>query len=232
MLISEGLLLILLSEKKGRNYIYAWFRQDLLLAGALLMDLFIQNKILIDKSKVRLIDSTPNGVQFLDDIIEIWNLKLFKKERKREVGIKLKHMINFLSGRYRIYYLQIMRRLENQGILKIEEKKILKIFPLVGKFKRFYLVQLEIKQRLIEKIQTIIINNQEPDDYFLCLLNLLKESHLIRVYIPKGFRKQAKNRIDEAILSEKADIDIRNMIINIIETIIDIALAESTSGMG
>ncbi|MHA1342462.1 MAG: GOLPH3/VPS74 family protein, partial [Promethearchaeota archaeon] len=146
MLISEGLLLILLSEKKGRNYIYAWFRQDLLLAGALLMDLFIQNKILIDKSKVRLIDSTPNGVQFLDDIIEIWNLKLFKKERKREVGIKLKHMINFLSGRYRIYYLQIMRRLENQGILKIEEKKILKIFPLVGKFKRFYLVQLEIKQ--------------------------------------------------------------------------------------
>jgi len=217
MLVSRNYLLMILDEEKGKVYSRASAAKDLGLIGAMMMDLYLRGKILIERKKIRIIDPTSTGDEYLDDILEI--LKRSKKIRK------LNRWIDRISRRYKTYYYAFFKRLEKQEILKIEVKKTFKIFET----KRFYLQRPEVKMVILEQIQNTIVNNLNPSIDLLCLLSLIEVSGLIKVYIAKEFRKQVRMRIDELIYSENLNLRDQEMIISITKAIKDIIAARQAA---
>lgn len=213
MIVSRNYLLMILDEEKGKRYSRASTAKDLGLAGAFLMDFFLKGKISIEKKRVKVIDSSTTGDEILDEIFDI--LKTSKKVRK------VMDWIEKLARKHKTYSQAFYKRLEEQGILTIEEKKILEIFST----HRFYLQRPEVKTILLEQIENTIMHNMKPGADLVCLLSLLKVSNLIKVYIAKHYRKLAKSKIDELIQSEILDESTREMILVIIKSVQDIIAA-------
>ena len=217
MLVSRNYLLMILDEEKGKIYSRASAAKDLGLIGAMVMDLYLRSKILIERKKIRVIDPTLTGDEILDDILMILNSS--KKIRK------LNRWIDKMSRRYKTYYYAFFKRLEEQNILKIEVKKTFKIFET----KRFYLQRPEVKMVILEHIQNVIVNNLSPNIDLLCLLSLLDVSGLLKVYIAKEYRKQVRIRIEELISSENLNPRDHEMIISITKAIKDIIAARQVA---
>jgi len=217
MLVSRNYLLMILDEEKGKVYSRASAAKDLGLIGAMVMDLYLRSKILIERKKIRVIDPTLTGDEILDDILMILNSS--KKIRK------LNRWIDKMSRRYKTYYYAFFKRLEEQNILKIEVKKTFKIFET----KRFYLQRPEVKMVILEHIQNVIVNNLSPNIDLLCLLSLLDVSGLLKVYIAKEYRKQVRIRIEELISSENLNPRDHEMIISITKAIKDIIAARQVA---
>jgi len=223
MTVSRNYLLMILDEDKGKLYSRASAAKDLGLAGAFLMDLYLLGKISIEKKKLKVIhsnktisiemkelkitDSSKTGDEYLDEIFEI--IKASKKMHKATDWIEK------LARKYKTYSRAFYKRLEQQGILRIEEKKILQIFST----RRFYLQRPEVKTVLLEQIENTIINNLSPGADLICVLSLLKVSDLIKVYFAKEYRKQAKNKIDNLVNSDILDPNTREMILLVTKAI-------------
>ena len=217
MLISRNYLLMILDDERGKRYSRASAAKDLGLAGAMLMDLFLRGKISIERKRVKIIDPSTTGDEYLDEILGI----LLHSKRER----KLRIWVDKLSRRYKTYYYLFFMRLEDQGIVRREVKKALKIFEIT----RFYLQRPEVKATILEQIQNVIVNNLSPGIELLCLLSLLKVSNLIKVYIAKEYRKEVKRRIDEMIQSEILDPRNQEMIMSITKAIKDIMNARQAA---
>ena len=210
MLISVSYFLITLDESKGKHYLRAGVARDECFAAAWLMDLILRGKLAIEKKKLKVIDSNSTGDEYLDEILNIL--------KDSKMIHKIRYWIRILSfqQKMKIYDL-ILKRLESQGILKFEKESFLKIFKKWG----YFFLQPEVKQSLLEQIRNVFINNLDPDIHLLCLLSLLKISRLIRVYIPKEYRKVAKYRIDQLIRFGKYDPRHLEMIIRMKKAIKD-----------
>jgi len=210
MLISESYLLITLDESKGKHYLRAGIAKDECFAAAWIMDLILRGKLAIEGKKLKVIDPSSTGDEYLDDILNV--LKGSKMIHK------IRYWIRIFSSQQKIKLNDLtLKRLESQGVLKFEKEPFLKIFKRWG----YFFIQPEVKKSLVEQIRNVIIDNLDPDIYLLCLLNLLKISRLIKVYIPKEYRKVAKYRIDELIRFGKYDPKHLEMIISMKKAIKD-----------
>lgn len=204
MLISESYFLLMLDDSKGKNRIKDYFGRKECFAAAWIMDLIFRRKLSVVGKKLEVIDSTSTGDEDLDEILGI--LKDSKKMRKLRTWVFL-FSSNYLINLYDL----IFKRLENQGILKYEKKPILRVFVNL----RYFFLQPEVKQPLLEQIYKVIIDNLGPDIRLLCLLNLLKISRLISVHVPKEYRKLAKYRIDDLVHYGKYEPKHLEMILSI-----------------
>ncbi|MBY8988125.1 MAG: GPP34 family phosphoprotein [Candidatus Lokiarchaeota archaeon] len=200
---------MVLNEQKGVCYSKGF--ESLGFAGALLMDLFLQGKITITKSNVEIVNSSSTGDEFLDQILEI----IVNSEKKRS----LMNWIDRISQKYEYYYLYF-DLMEQQGILKSEISPLLKI-------KLYYLQKPELKSQLLEKIRNVVNNDNEHSIDNICLLVLLEESKLIKVYISRDLRKKAKNRIKEILNSDQLDSLSREMILRIKKEIVNVVGARN-----
>ncbi len=139
--------------------------------------------------------------------------------------LSVQRWIEKLARKYKAYSRAFYKRLEQQGILRIEEKKILQIFST----HRYYLQRPEVKTILLEQIENTIINNLSPGADLICMLSLLKVSDLIKVYFGKAYKKQAKTKIDELVQSEALEPDTRELILIITKSIQGIIAARVTA---
>lgn len=204
MLICENYLLVFLEKWKHEDSFTPGSSESIGLAGAWIMDLILREKLLIEGKKLRVIDTDSTGDEYIDEILTI--IKDSKKIRK------LKRWVDLLSKRYNFQnYTVVLKRLENHGILKFEEKVTAKIFY---KWK-YDLIKPEVKQSLLEQIQNVFIDNLDPDTELLCLLSLLRISGLINVCISKENRKVAKDRIDDLVRFGNYDPSLLEMILKI-----------------
>ncbi|MFX0032090.1 MAG: GPP34 family phosphoprotein [Candidatus Hodarchaeota archaeon] len=203
MLICENYLLMILDESKGSYYVKTAIVKELCLAGAVLMDLILRKKILIEKKYVRVIDVNTTGDEYLDEILGV--LDSSKKLRK------VKSWIDFLSRKY-VFWHVFLKRLENQGILKIKEKSFLKVFR---KTSFSFPVLPEVKLSLMKQIHKVLVENVEPDIELLCLISLLRFGRIINMYVSKGDRGLAKFRINALIQNQKNDPEHVEMILKI-----------------
>lgn len=211
MLIAENYLLVTLEETSEKKYISFINSKTLCLAGAWVMELILKRKLLIEGKYLLVIDTNSTGDEYLDEILTF--IKDSKKTRR------LRSWVRILSSKYIIEtYSLVFKRLESQGILEFEKRKK-KVFTKMG----YVLFRPEVKQSILERIHKIIIDNLEPDIELLCLLSLIKYSKLIKVLIPKEYRKVAKRRIDELVRFGRYDPSHLEMISKILKAFKDIS---------
>ncbi|NVM46121.1 MAG: GPP34 family phosphoprotein [Candidatus Lokiarchaeota archaeon] len=195
---------MVLDEQTGSSYSKGY--ESLGFAGGLLLDLFLQGKIALTESNIEVIDPSATGDDFLDSILEI--IKTSGKKRS------LMNWIDLLSQKYAYYYLYF-DLMEKEGLLKSEFSPLLKT-------KLYYLQKPEIKEQLLGKIHNVVNNSKEASFNIICLLTLLEESNLIKVYMPRDLRKKVKNLIKRILNSDQFDSLSREMILKIKKEIVNV----------
>lgn len=184
MLICESYLLVFLEKWKHRKSIAVGQENTVCLAGAGIMDLILRGKLMIERKRLKLIDTNPTGVEYLDEILAM--IKDSKKIRKLNRWI-------ILISNYRSIKCDslVFKSLENQGILQFEKRIFYKW--------RYNFIRPEVIQSLLQRIQNAFIDNLDPDIELLCLLSLLKITRLFKVCISKEYRNQVKYRMEQLL---------------------------------
>ncbi|MGC7094065.1 GOLPH3/VPS74 family protein [Amycolatopsis lurida] len=160
MLIAEDLVLLVFDDESGKpdsmvtNLPYA-------LAGALLIELGIENRIGVDeenKGRLVLLDRTPPAHPVLADAL----VKLEKFD-----GRKPKDAISPLSGQKLTE--RLLDGLADRGVLRREEGKVLKLFPVTRWPAEDSAHEVELRKTL----NAVLVDGQDPDERTAALVAVL-----------------------------------------------------------
>ncbi|AXB47722.1 GOLPH3/VPS74 family protein [Amycolatopsis albispora] len=160
MLIAEDLVLLVFDDETGKpdstvtSLTYA-------LAGALLIELGMRNRISVGeggKGRLELVDRTPTGQHVLDDAL----VKLEKYE-----GRKPKDAIAPLAGNKLTE--RLLDGLADRGVLRREEGKVLKLFPVT----RWPAEDSAHELALRETLTAVLVDGRDPDERTAALIAVL-----------------------------------------------------------
>ncbi|MDX9789548.1 MAG: GPP34 family phosphoprotein [Candidatus Kapaibacterium sp.] len=189
--LAEELLLLGLDDESGEIILSVSTALPYGIAGALLLELHLRNKIELSESVVNIIDESSTGDEILDEVMNLIKIKIEKEEPK--------YWIRTINGSIDDLIDRLIDGLVRKGVLKREEKRILWIIPIDRYPTKDPLP--EVHTRIL--VRSIVLENQEPDDRMLALLSLIKASNLIDELFLKDERKQAFNIINDFISNEK-----------------------------
>jgi len=181
---AEEFLLLALSDSKGGFVREPPERFENALAGAILMDLALMNRIDTDLEHLILIDGSPSGDPLLDEVLAL--IRKFPDSKSTAYWIE---EIRYHIGEFRDH---IVQRLIDRGMLKKEEKKLLGIIP-----QKFYAVPQGAEAREVrERLRTTILSDDIPDPRDVLLISLMVSCNLIDRLFSRQERETVLERID------------------------------------
>jgi len=187
--LSEELLLLALRDKKGTLVSSASMALPYGLAGAALMELALRGRLRLKEGKFVADNPTPTGDDILDEALA--RIRASKKEHKP------KHWVSKLSGIKKMKD-RLLQRLVDQGILRREEHRILRLIP----SKRYPTVYSGPEMELRERIRDVVLKEKQPDERTVIIISLLHACKLVNEVFEKGERREAKRRIKQIIKGE------------------------------
>ncbi|MFH1754662.1 MAG: GPP34 family phosphoprotein [Candidatus Latescibacterota bacterium] len=187
--LCEELLLLALHDRKGTVVSSTSMALTYGLTGAILMELTLAGRLAIEEQKFVLIDPTPTGDDILDEALaRIKSSKIYRKPG---------YWVSKLSGIKKIKD-RLLGRLVNQGILRREEHRILRVIP----SRRYPTAYSVPEMKLRERIRTVVLKGKKPDERTVVIISLVNACNLIKEIFDKEERKAAKKRIKEITESE------------------------------
>ncbi len=181
---AEEFMLLALSDPKGGFVREPPERFENALAGAILMDLALLNRIDTDLEHLILIDAKPIGDPLLDEVMVL--IQKFPASKSTAYWIE---EIRYHIGEFRDL---IIKRLINSGMLKQSEKKLLGIIP-----QKLYAVPLGPEAREVrERLRTTILSDDIPDPRDVLLISLMVSCNLIDRLFSREERESVLERID------------------------------------
>jgi hypothetical protein len=142
--IAEKFLLIAHHPERGRFIIPSTYLQYGL-AGAILLDLTISDRIETDGTKLSLKRTRPTTDPLLQEVAALMSQS--RMPRKAEYWIRK------LGARYNKYLLQLLKGLAGKRLLRIEEKKFLGLIP----YRKSYLLESYTRSNLIRQLRSEIM---------------------------------------------------------------------------
>ncbi|WP_176142452.1 GOLPH3/VPS74 family protein [Halobacillus hunanensis] len=186
--IAEELLLLALDDDKGTVVFSASSSLNYGLAGAILAELTIQERITLEDEKVVVMNE--NGDGFQRTVLQ--QIKDSKKPRS------VKHWVQSISFRMNKIKKEILNSLVKRNVLREEEQKILWVFS-----RHVYPnEQDKPEQQIRKRLHSCLYGNEEADERTVMLLSLIKACNLIGEVFPNEKSKDVQNRIDEVSESE------------------------------
>jgi hypothetical protein len=182
---SEEFLLLALGDPKGGFVREPPERFDNALAGAILMDLALLNRIDTDLDHLILIDGSPTGDSLLDRVLDA--IKEFPDSKSTSYWIE---EIRFRIEEFREILIQ---RLIDRGLLKREDKKLLWIIPQT----RYAVPQGPEEHEVRERLRKMIQGDDIPDPRDILLISLLVSCNLIDRLFSRHEAEAARDRIDQ-----------------------------------
>ncbi|MDQ0158329.1 GOLPH3/VPS74 family protein [Alkalibacillus salilacus] len=191
MLLPERLLLLGTRREKGTIPMSVANRMAYGLAGATLMELAFREKLDISKKQLRVVDSEPTGISYLDDtLIEI---NRSKKPRKAKYWVQK-------LGRKRLQ-LQVYERLAEEGVVRDETQQFLGIFPI----RRYPVEQSVVLDELMSEVREATFTDnleQLEDSRIVSLLGLISVCELRKFLFNSDKQKEAKKRLKAVMESD------------------------------
>jgi len=209
--LTEELLLLAVHDEKGHVILSSTALLPYGLATAIILDLIEYNKINIIDDKLVLLDYSPTGIDFLDDI-----LIFIKNEVKSH---RLRWWIRKISDKCSTLRQEIFDHLVNVGILKREKVN----FLFMVDFFRYPTLNPTPELETRDKIHKSVLFNIKPDQKLLSLISLMYFCGLIKEVFPPEHRKAAKKNIKKLIDEEE-----KTNILNDIVTELTIVIESST----
>lgn len=187
--LAEELLLLALHDEKGKIVSAASMSLLYGLAGALLLELSLRDRITIENKKLILRDDKLTGDEIIDEAIV--KIRQSKKPHKPD------HWVSKLSGMKNMKD-RLLDRLVYQGILRKEEKKVLWVFP----SKQYPTVNGKPERDARALIRAALLDGAPPDERTKTIVSLVVACDLINEIFPKGERRRAKKRAKEIAASD------------------------------
>lgn len=179
--LPESLLLVAIDDETGRIA----SKSGALgygLAGAVLTELLLDGRAVVDDGRVKVTDGPPMQDSVLDGA-----LARIRESKPHDA----KYWVRKLSGDH----LQdgVLERLIREGVLRREEHRILWVIPA----DRFPAEDVLPERAIRQKVRAVVLQGATPQPRTAALIGLLKACDLTGMVFDRAERRQYKARIDE-----------------------------------
>ncbi len=181
----EEILLLMLDEEKGTLPPVPQLTLHFVIAGAVLMDLAVRNKLDNDLESFKILDATPTGEEVLDDVLA----KMASNKEGREV----KFWINEIADDGATIVERGFQRLVERGILDSTEKK----FLWVMKTRCYPTIDGSVEREVKLRIMNILYSDSIPDPGDIVLISLLDACDMFRTLLGPAELNRVRDRIDQ-----------------------------------
>ena len=147
---AEEIILLMLNDDDGRFARVPNVSLDYALAGGILMDLALENRIDTDLDNLILIDATPTGDELLDPTLA---------EIAEEGGHDARFWVERTATRSEAIREQVLRRLVENGILERQDDRFLWVF----KSRRYPAIDGEAQREVKLRIMGVLFSDEIPD---------------------------------------------------------------------
>jgi hypothetical protein len=204
--IPEKLFILSIDDEKGR--VTASVRQVLHygLAGGLLAELALANKVRLEEDRLILADSIPAGDRLIDEILAM----IATEKRPR----KLTHWIDILGRKQTVR--RVAERLAKRNVIAIEEKRYLWIIP----YEVYPQKDASAKYWVKQELRGIVLAGERAENEDIALLSLLKTCRLLRQVFTRDERKSATQKVDELVKGEVFGENVAKVLADIEATMI------------
>ncbi len=188
--LAEELMLLALHDEKGTYHLSAFTGLDYGLAGAVLFDLILQERLRLEKEGIRVVKiSPPTGDDILDDA-----LALIHSSEKIH---KPQYWIERIPYKIKQFKRRLLDRLVDKGILEHEEHRYLWVFT----SQRYPTKDMAPEEEIKSRISNALRGKGDPDLRTAILISLVSASSMVDLAVPKDERKAAKKRAKEIMKS-------------------------------
>lgn len=188
MTFSEELLLLLLDENSGYFVPVPEWKMACALAGAVLMDLALENRIDSDLNRIELLDDTPTGDEILDPV-----LAEVAAEQQTHTP---QYWVERIAGRADAINDTAFDRLVDQGILDFESGGFWSLSSQVTRTGRYPLVDGAPGEEIKGRITRILLTDEIPDPRDIAIIGLLNCCDGVETLLEAEELEQAKARIE------------------------------------
>ena len=180
----EEILLLLLRDDGGRFVAVPGIALDNALAGGVLMDLALENRIDTDPAHLILVDPTPVGDSLLDP-----TLAAIAAGEQRDAL----YWVGQTAQRASEIRREALSRLVERGILEHDEGR----FGWVFRSRRYPIIDGRAEREVKLRILGVLLSDEIPDPRDIVIIGLADACGILRELLPKGDYEQARARIDQ-----------------------------------
>ncbi|MFC2130198.1 GPP34 family phosphoprotein [Bacteroidota bacterium] len=217
--LPEQLMLIALKDEKGTVLFTASGILYFSIIGAIIMELYFAKKIDYENKTIIVMDNTPTGNPFFDDVLHIISDSGNKKD--------IKYWLLKINSKIKNVKERTLENLVDSKVLKEENHKVLGLFSK----KTYPTINPEPEIKLRECIKNFVLNKENPDERNIALLSLTQTSNLLEDIFNQNEVKAAKERINELVKRSHQGEAIREETSRLIQSITTgIADASGTGG--
>ncbi|MGH2345314.1 MAG: GOLPH3/VPS74 family protein [Chloroflexota bacterium] len=181
--LPEELLLLAIDDATGKIHSSGPSALDYGLAGAVLMDLLLADRLALADGKLTLADSTPIGDPVLDDAA-------LEVGQNAKVG-DARYWVDKL-GRDHLEE-RVLERLLEQRILRKDEHRILWVIPI----DRYPIVNPSPERETRERIRAAVLDGTAPESRIAALIGLMKACNLTTLIFTRDEQRAFGRRIDQ-----------------------------------
>ena len=180
----EEILLLLLRDEGGKFVAVPGIALDNALAGGVLMDLALENRIDTDPERLVLVDPTPVGDSLLDP-----TLAAIAAGEQRDAL----YWVGQTALRAAEIRREALSRLVERGVLEHDEGSFLWVF----RSRRYPVIDGRAEREVKLRILGVLLSDDIPDPRDVVIIGLADACGLLPELLPKGEYGKARARIDQ-----------------------------------
>ena len=180
----EEIILLMLNDDDGRFVRVPSWSTEYAIAGGILMDLAMENRIDTDLEHLILLDSTPVADSLLDSTLED-----IAKGEKNDVRFWVEHTAQHAYEMRE----EALSRLVNNGILERQDDKFMWVF----KSRRYPTIDGTAEREVKLRIMGVLFSDEIPDPRDIMLICLADACGIFRELLSSRESRQASDRIEQ-----------------------------------
>jgi len=189
LFLHEEIMLLSLRDEEGT--IASGTMYNYAVGGAIIAELLLSQRISVEQTKKKKLVSVINPELLNDSLIDEWLMKMVSSKKQKT----LQDWVSRIACTRELNH-RIATQLCKQGILRMDEEKILLLFT-----RRIYPeVNPEPEQIIIDRLKNIIFTDTDDvDARTIVLLSLAKSANILPFIFGKKEIKQRKQRIEQIV---------------------------------
>ena len=182
---AEEITLLMLNDEDGEFVRVPGWSMQCAFAGAVLMDLALENRIDTDLKRLVLIDPTPIGDHLLDPILA----RIAGATETHDA----RHWVDYLADQAEDIREDALARLVERGILRREEDRFLWVFQ----SRRYPVVDGEAEREVKLRIMEVLFGNEIPDPRDIVIICLADACGILRELLSARELERATERVEQ-----------------------------------
>ena len=182
---AEEITLLMLNDEDGEFVRVPGWSLQCAFAGAVLMDLALENRLDTDLKRLVLIDPTPLGDDILDPVLA----RIAQATETHDARHWVEHIADYVEEIRE----GALAGLVERGILRREEDRFLWVF----KSRRYPIVDGEAEREVKLRIMEVLFGNEIPDPRDIVLICLADACGILRELLSARELERASERIEQ-----------------------------------